>query len=296
MSGYTLPKFILIDSYNCRIWYRGEPLICNLCAVQSHKSANCPNKDKCGRGGAAGHFARACKNAWGTNPRVAGPSLSSRVDPAGSAAGSSAGSAAVSSAGASAVSSAGSSVEASGAVEAAVQAQGQSEPAAFVASGGSDLVIEDFSSPSQDLRVESSESFSESQSILQNVVVNDNEISKQITVGNANENSIVNESENGNEITKSSDINIDPDSISSNSDASDVVDSEVPMDLSSSGPVRRSFRTEDLAPFLSKIPRFNPRKLISKVSKPLSVSKTGQGCILDCLWFCLVILAGSECL
>lgn len=69
-SGHTLPRFIYIDGYNCRIWYRGQPLICNLCAIQGHKSANCPNKDKCRRCGAPGHFARACPNPWGVNPLV----------------------------------------------------------------------------------------------------------------------------------------------------------------------------------------------------------------------------------
>ena len=69
-SGFTLPRFIYIDGYNCRIWYRGQLLICNLCAVQGHKSANCPNKDKCRRCGATGHFARACPNPWDANPFV----------------------------------------------------------------------------------------------------------------------------------------------------------------------------------------------------------------------------------
>ena len=63
-SGVTLPRFITINGYICRIWYRGQPLICNLCAVQGHKSVNCPNKDKCRRCGESGHFARACPNPW----------------------------------------------------------------------------------------------------------------------------------------------------------------------------------------------------------------------------------------
>ena len=40
-------------------------MICNLCNVQGHKSANCPNKDKCRRCGESGHFARSCPNPWG---------------------------------------------------------------------------------------------------------------------------------------------------------------------------------------------------------------------------------------
>ena len=67
----------MINGYFCRIWYKGQPLICNLCGVQGHKSAACPNKDKCRRCGETGHFARACTKAWPTNrdPSTAGPSM-----------------------------------------------------------------------------------------------------------------------------------------------------------------------------------------------------------------------------
>ena len=40
-------RFITINGYLCRIWHKGQPLICNLCGVQGHKSASCLNKDKC---------------------------------------------------------------------------------------------------------------------------------------------------------------------------------------------------------------------------------------------------------
>ena len=46
LSG-VFPRFLMVDVYLCRLWYRGHPLVCNLCAVQGHRSANCPNKDKC---------------------------------------------------------------------------------------------------------------------------------------------------------------------------------------------------------------------------------------------------------
>lgn len=58
----TLPRFLSIEGYNCRIWYKGQPLICNLCAVQGHKSADCPNRDRCRKCGEKGHFAKRCRN------------------------------------------------------------------------------------------------------------------------------------------------------------------------------------------------------------------------------------------
>ena len=50
----------MVDGYLCRLWYRGQPLVCNLSAVQGHRSANCPNKDKCRKCGKTGHFVRNC--------------------------------------------------------------------------------------------------------------------------------------------------------------------------------------------------------------------------------------------
>ena len=73
----TLPRFITINGYLCRIWYKGQPLICNLCGVQGHKSASCPNKDKCRRCGEEGHFARSCPNLWGN---AAPPTANSVTD------------------------------------------------------------------------------------------------------------------------------------------------------------------------------------------------------------------------
>ena len=50
----------MVGRYLYRLWYRGQPLVCNLCAVQGHRSANCPNKDKCRKCGKTRHFARNC--------------------------------------------------------------------------------------------------------------------------------------------------------------------------------------------------------------------------------------------
>ena len=59
LSG-VLPRFLMVDGNLCLLWYRGQPLVCNLWALQGHKSVNCPNKDKFRKCGRTEHFARNC--------------------------------------------------------------------------------------------------------------------------------------------------------------------------------------------------------------------------------------------
>ena len=68
----NLPRGLTINGYSCRVWYKGQPLICNLCNVQGHKSAVCPNKDKCRRCGEQGHFARTCSKNLNPPPASSG--------------------------------------------------------------------------------------------------------------------------------------------------------------------------------------------------------------------------------
>ena len=58
------PRSLTINGYLCRVWFKGQPLVCNLCGVQGHKSSACPNRDKCRRCGQSGHFARACPRTF----------------------------------------------------------------------------------------------------------------------------------------------------------------------------------------------------------------------------------------
>lgn len=55
---FTPPRVLIINGVVCRLWYCGQSLVCNLCGRQGHKSAVCPDKDKCRRCGKTGHFAR----------------------------------------------------------------------------------------------------------------------------------------------------------------------------------------------------------------------------------------------
>ena len=63
----TPPRLAIINGSTCRVWYRGQPVLCNICATLGHKAVNCPYKNKCRLCQQEGHFARNCPNPWGTN-------------------------------------------------------------------------------------------------------------------------------------------------------------------------------------------------------------------------------------
>ena len=66
LSG-TPPRLAIINGSTCRVWYRGQPILCNICATLGHKAVNCPCKNKCRLCQQEGHFARNCPNPWGIN-------------------------------------------------------------------------------------------------------------------------------------------------------------------------------------------------------------------------------------
>ena len=61
------PRMVSINGYICRVWFKGQPVVCNSCGVQGHKASECPDKDKCRLCGDNGHIAHQCTNAWGRN-------------------------------------------------------------------------------------------------------------------------------------------------------------------------------------------------------------------------------------
>ena len=63
----TLPRMAIINGSTCPIWYRGEPVICNICAAVGHKSVNCSYKNKCRLWEHESHFSRNCPNPWGVD-------------------------------------------------------------------------------------------------------------------------------------------------------------------------------------------------------------------------------------
>ena len=78
-----IPRFIFIRGFRCKVWYRDQPLTCDICKKIGHKASACPDKGKCLRCHLPGHISRHCPTPWGgAAARVADGDAPVVLDPA----------------------------------------------------------------------------------------------------------------------------------------------------------------------------------------------------------------------
>ena len=73
-----IPRFVIIDGIRCKVWYREQPVTCDICSGE-HIASVCPLRGKCTRCHQEGHVRRDCSlPAWQPPPPVVG---SASADP-----------------------------------------------------------------------------------------------------------------------------------------------------------------------------------------------------------------------
>ena len=79
-----IPWSIMIDGFRCKIWYRGQPVTCNVCREEGHVATKCYKKGNCFNCRQPGHVSRDCpdrsygRGGWGQPSK--GVSLVSEPD------------------------------------------------------------------------------------------------------------------------------------------------------------------------------------------------------------------------
>ena len=75
-----LPYFISVCGYQCRVWYRGQPIQCFVCRQLGHRAQSCPLSGRCRYCHQVGHMARNCAQAWDPTPPVVSADVRTGVD------------------------------------------------------------------------------------------------------------------------------------------------------------------------------------------------------------------------
>ena len=68
LRSSRIPRHLDIDGHLCKVWYKGIPVECDICA-KDHVARDCPLRGKCRRCRQPGHISRDCRSgpdAWGT--------------------------------------------------------------------------------------------------------------------------------------------------------------------------------------------------------------------------------------
>ena len=75
----AIPRSLMIGGYRCKIWYRGQAVVCDVCRGAGHVAAKCPVKGNCFHCRQPGHKAQECPDrssgggVWGGSAYHATP-------------------------------------------------------------------------------------------------------------------------------------------------------------------------------------------------------------------------------
>ena len=58
----AIPRWINIAGINCKVWYKRQPVVCDIRQSKDHKATDCPKKGRCRICNSPEHFVKDCPN------------------------------------------------------------------------------------------------------------------------------------------------------------------------------------------------------------------------------------------
>ena len=77
----SIPRFLNVSGIRVKIWFKGQPVLCDICRKEGHRAGACPDKGKCLRCHEPGHLARFCPTPWGRHTGSAAAPAAAEVHP-----------------------------------------------------------------------------------------------------------------------------------------------------------------------------------------------------------------------
>jgi len=77
----SIPRFLNVSGIRVKIWFKGQPVLCDICHKEGHRAGACPDRGKYLRCHEPGHLAHFCPTPWGGHTGPAAASAAAEVHP-----------------------------------------------------------------------------------------------------------------------------------------------------------------------------------------------------------------------